>query len=46
MIQGNQPIEPLHTLDRDKVKQLGGGGMPQDVGLSDFLKNKLQKIPR
>jgi hypothetical protein len=25
-------IGPLHTLDRTKMKQLGGAGMPQDVG--------------
>ena len=39
-------IGPLHTLDMTKMKHLGGGGIPQGVGLSDFLKNKLQKIAR
>jgi hypothetical protein len=29
-----------------KMKKLGGGGIPQEVGLSDFPKNKLQKIAR
>jgi hypothetical protein len=46
MIQGNQPIEPLHTLARIKMKKLGGGGIPQDAGLSEFQKNKLHKISR
>jgi hypothetical protein len=35
-----------YELARIKMKKLGGGGIPQDAGLSDFLKNKLQKIPR
>jgi hypothetical protein len=39
-------IGPLHTVDRTEMKQLGGGGMPQDAGLSDFLKNKLHKTTR
>ena len=46
MIQGNKHIEPLHTLARVKMKKLGGGGIPQDAGISDFLKNKLQNIAR
>jgi hypothetical protein len=46
MIQGNTHIEPLNTLARIKMKKLGGGGIPQDAGLLDFLKNKLQKIAR
>ena len=46
MIQANQRIGPLHALDRTKMKKLGGGGIPQDAGLSEFLKNKLQKIAR
>jgi hypothetical protein len=25
-------IGPLHTLDRTKMKKLGGAGMPQDAG--------------
>jgi hypothetical protein len=28
------------------MKQLGGGGIPQDAALLDFLKNKLEKIAR
>jgi hypothetical protein len=28
------------------MKKLGGGGIPQDAGLSYFLKNKLQNIAR
>jgi hypothetical protein len=39
-------IGPLHTLDRTKMKQLGGTGMPQDAGLLDFPKNKLHKTTR
>jgi hypothetical protein len=46
MMQENQHIEPFHKIVRIKMKQLGGGGMPQDAGLSEFLKNKLQKIAR
>jgi hypothetical protein len=46
MMQENQHIEPLHKIFMIKMKQLGGGGMPQDAGLSGFLKNKLQKIER
>jgi hypothetical protein len=46
MIQGNKHIEPLHALVRIKMKKLGGGGIPQEAGLSDFQKNKLHKIPR
>jgi hypothetical protein len=37
---------PYYTLDRIKLKQLGGAGMPQEAGLSEFLKNKLQKTTR
>jgi hypothetical protein len=39
-------IGPLHTVDRTKMKQLGGACMPQDAGLSDFPKNKLHKTTR
>jgi hypothetical protein len=46
MMQENQHIEPLHKIVRIKMKQLGGGGMPQDAVLSEFLKNKLQKTAR
>jgi hypothetical protein len=46
VLQGNQNLETIHTLDRINMKKLGGGGIPQDAGLSDFLKNKLQKIAR
>jgi hypothetical protein len=46
MVQKTNEIGPLHTLDRTKMKYLGGGGIPQDAGLSYFLKNKLQKIAR
>ena len=42
----NQQIGPLHTLVRTKMKHLGGGGIPKDAGLSELLKNKLQKIAR
>ena len=46
LMQENQHIETPHKIVRIKMKQLGCGGMPQDAGLSDFLKNKLQKIAR
>jgi hypothetical protein len=46
MIQENPRVGPIHALDRTKMKKLGGGGIPQDSCLSDFLKNKLQKIER
>jgi hypothetical protein len=45
-MQENKHIEPLHKMFMIKMKQLGGGGMPQDAGFSEFLKNKLQKIAR
>jgi hypothetical protein len=35
-----------YELARIKMKKLGGGGIPQEEGLSDFLKNKLQNIAR
>jgi hypothetical protein len=37
---------PIHTLVRTKMKQLGGGGMPQDSVYADFPKNKLHKTIR
>jgi hypothetical protein len=37
---------PIHILARIKMKKLGGGGMPQDEGYVDFLKNKLPKTSR
>jgi hypothetical protein len=37
---------PVFILVRTKMKQLGGAGMPQDAGLSDFPKTKLNKTTR